>query len=174
MRYLRLINIIKRLVVSIILVTLGTQKQQFTRLLDYIENSKIDDEIIVQAGHTEYKSKKMKIFDFISYDEMKKYVCDADIIITHGGTGSVIDPLKVGKKVIACARKSEYGEHVDDHQKELVNIFSDEGYILKLDENVNLDELINECKAFKPKKYVSNTNKFIRMLRKEIDSELYH
>ena len=53
-----------------ILVTLGTQKEQFTRLLDYIENSSITDEIIVQAGHTKYNSKKMKIFEFIPYEEM--------------------------------------------------------------------------------------------------------
>ena len=48
-----------------ILVTLGTQHQEFTRLLDYIEKSKIKDKIIVQAGYTKYKSKKMKMFDFI-------------------------------------------------------------------------------------------------------------
>ena len=47
-----------------ILVTLGTQKQQFTRLLEYIEKSNINDEIIVQAGFTKFESKKMKIFDF--------------------------------------------------------------------------------------------------------------
>ena len=76
-----------------ILVTLGTQKQQFTRLLDAIENSNIDDEIIVQAGHTKYESKKMKIFDFISYDKMEELVNKADIIITHGGTGSIVEPL---------------------------------------------------------------------------------
>ena len=82
-----------------ILVTLGTQKQQFTRLLDYIEKSSIKDEIIVQAGHTKYESKKMKIFDFISYEEMSKYVNESDIIITHAGTGSITGPLKKGKKV---------------------------------------------------------------------------
>ena len=77
-----------------ILVTLGTQQQQFTRLLDYIENSKIKDEIIVQAGHTKYNSMKMKIFDFIDYDKMNEYVETADLIITHGGTGSITGPLK--------------------------------------------------------------------------------
>ena len=71
-----------------ILVTLGTQKEPFTRLLDYIENSNIDDEIIVQAGHTKYNSKKMKMFDFVSYEEMQKYIDKADLVITHGGTGS--------------------------------------------------------------------------------------
>ena len=50
-----------------ILVTLGTQKQQFTRLLEYIENSNIKEEIIVQAGFTKFNSKKMKI----SYQKAK-------------------------------------------------------------------------------------------------------
>lgn len=153
-----------------ILVTLGTQKQPFTRLLDYIENSNINDEIIVQAGHTKYNSNKMKIFDFINYDEMNKYVDNADLIITHGGTGSIIGPLKKGKKVIACARKKEYLEHVDDHQEQIVDVFADGGYILKLDENVSLPELIKQSKKFKVKKFVSNTDKFIKKLEQEINN----
>lgn len=151
-----------------ILVTLGTQKQQFTRILDYIENSKIKGEIIVQAGHTKYESKKMKIFDFIDYDKMNEYVKKADLIITHGGTGSITGPLKEGKCVIACARKKEYGEHVDDHQEQIVDIFAEEGYILKLDEKTSLDELVKKSKNFKPKKFKSNTDKFIEKLEKKI------
>ena len=108
-----------------ILVTLGTQKEQFTRLLDYIEKSNIKDEIIVQAGHTKYKSKKMKLFDFISYEEINEYINKADVIITHSGTGSVLMPLKKGKKIIVCARLEKYGEHVDNHQKQLTEIFKD-------------------------------------------------
>ena len=153
-----------------ILVTLGTQKQQFTRLLDYIEKANIKDEIIVQAGHTKYKSKKMKIFDFIDYDEMNKYVEKADLIITHGGTGSIIGPLKKGKKVIACARKKDYLEHVDDHQKEIVDVFASGGYILKIDEDSSLSELIKQSKKFKPLKFESNTDNFIKKLEKEINN----
>ena len=152
-----------------ILVTLGTQKQQFTRLLDYIEKSKIKDDIIVQAGHTKYESKKMKIFDFINYDEMSEYVNKSDLIITHGGTGSITGPLKKGKIVIACARKQEYEEHVDNHQEQIVDVFSEDGYILKLDENIRLDELVKKSKTFKVKKFKSNTNNFIEKLEKEIN-----
>lgn len=151
-----------------ILVTLGTQKEQFTRLLDYIENSNIKDKIIVQAGHTKYKSNKMEIFDFIPYDKMDKYIDEADIIITHSGTGSVLTPLKKGKKVIVCARLSKYEEHVDDHQVELLEVFKEEGYVLELSENNNLDEVYQEVKKFKPKKYVSNTENFIKNLKEEI------
>ncbi len=153
-----------------ILVTLGTQKQPFTRLLDYIEKLKIKDEIIVQAGHTKYESKKMKIFDFISYDEMNRLIDKSDLIITHGGTGSIVEPLKKGKKIIACPRLKKYGEHVDDHQQELVGVFVDEGYILSLNENDDLNDKIEESKNFIVKKYVSNTAEFIKKLEENIEN----
>lgn len=153
-----------------ILVTLGTQKQPFTRLLDIIENSKIKDEIIVQSGHTKYDSKKMQIFDFIDYEEMNKLVDKADLIITHGGTGSIVGPLKKNKKVIASPRLKKYGEHVDDHQTQIVEMFSDVGYILKLDENDNIDELVKKIKHKKMVEFISNTDNFIKNLKEEIDN----
>lgn len=151
------------------LVTLGTQHQEFTRLLDYIEKSDLKGEIIVQAGYTKYESKRMKIFDFISYDEMEKYIDKSDLVITHAGTGSIVMPLKKDKKVIACARLSKFGEHVDDHQVELVDVFYSEGYILKIDEDTSLNEVLKNIKNFKPKKFVSNTNRFIENLEQEIN-----
>lgn len=152
-----------------ILVTLGTQKQSFNRLLDMIEKSNINDKIIVQAGYTKYKSKKMKMLDFVNYQEMDKLIKQADLIITHGGTGSIVTAIKQGKKVIACPRLKKYGEHVDDHQKQIVDIFSEVGYILKLDENDNLDELVQKIKTKKMIPFKSNTTNFINNLKKEID-----
>lgn len=153
-----------------ILVTLGTQKQQFTRLLDMIEKSKIKEKIVVQAGHTKYESKKMEIFDFIDYKEMDKLIDKANIIITHGGTGSIVTPLKKEKKVIALPRLAKYGEHVDDHQIQIVDMFSEVGYIMKLNENDNIDELVNKIKNKKMTKFESNTENFISKLKKEIDN----
>ncbi|MCH5166345.1 MAG: hypothetical protein J1F35_00495 [Erysipelotrichales bacterium] len=153
-----------------ILVTLGTQNQKFYRLLDYIEKSSIDDEIIVQAGGSiNYKSKKMKLFKFINYDEMITLIKKADLVITHGGTGSIFLPLQHGKKVIACARLEKYKEHINDHQTEIVSIFAEMGYLLELNEENNLDDLIEQAKTFKPKEYVSNKDNFIKLLQCEID-----
>lgn len=152
-----------------VLVTLGTQKQQFTRLLDYIEESNIEEEIIVQAGHTKYESKKMKIFDFVDYDDMQKYIDNCSLVITHGGTGSILTPLKKGKKVIACARDKKYLEHVDNHQYQIVDTFADAGHILKIDENIKLDDVMKKLEEFNPEPYISNTQEFIDNLKKEID-----
>lgn len=153
-----------------ILVTLGTQTQKFERLLKAIENSRLDDEIIVQAGGSaDFQSKKMKIMKFINYEEMNELIEKADFIITHGGTGSIIMPLQKNKKVIACARLEKYREHINDHQKELVSIFAEEGYILELREADKLDEVLKKLKTWEPKKYISNTENFIKNLKEEID-----
>ncbi len=154
-----------------ILVTLGTQKQQFTRLLDYVENSNLEEEIIVQAGHTKYESKKMKIFDFVNYEDMQKYVDDCSFVITHGGTGSILSPLKKGKKVIACARDKKHLEHVDNHQYQIVDTFAEAGHILKIDESIKLDEVIKKLREFNPNPYISNTDEFISNLKQEIDND---
>lgn len=153
-----------------ILVTLGTQKQPFTRLLETIDKSDINDRIVVQAGYTKFESKKMEIFEFIPYDEMTKLINECDLVITHGGTGSIIMPLKKGKKVIACPRLMKYGEHVDNHQTQIVDVFSEEGYIMAFNENDDLNEIYQKSLKFNPNKYVSNTENFINNIKKEIDS----
>jgi len=153
-----------------ILVTLGTQKQPFYRLLEAIEKLDTDKEIIVQAGGSaDYKSKKMKIFDFIDYDQMEEYIDKADLIITHGGTGSIIMPLQKNKKVIACPRLAKYEEHINDHQTEITSVFDREGHIIEFNDGDDLQELYEKSKTFTSKPYKSNTNKFKENLQKEIN-----
>ena len=152
-----------------IFVILGTQKEPFTRLLDLIEKSHLKQKVIVQAGHTKYKSTKMEIFDFKSPEEIQNLIQKANFIITHAGTGSILTALKNNKKVIACARLKKYGEHVDDHQKELAGAFAKAGYILEINDSANLDNILTKIDSFSPKPYISNTDKFIAKLKQEIE-----
>ena len=80
-----------------IFVTLGTQDKEFTRLLEAIdreiEKGNIKERVVVQAGYTKYESKNMEIFDLISTDEFNKYIKSADLIITHGGAGSILTAI---------------------------------------------------------------------------------
>lgn len=155
-----------------ILVTLGTQFEPFDRLLKEVQKLKTDEKIIVQAGHTKFESDKMEIVDFIPYEKMNELVDEARVIITHGGTGSIVEPLKKGKIIIGCARLEKYGEHVDNHQTELVSIFADQGYILEFKEGDDMNALLKKAESFVPKKYTSNTNVFIEKLENKIDSYL--
>lgn len=157
-----------------ILVTLGTQDKKFNRLLELVQNEidkkNIVEEVIVQAGYTEYKSENMKIFKLISSEEFDKYIEKANIIITHGGVGSILSAIKKGKKVIAVPRLKKYREHTNDHQIQICNKFEQLGYIKVLNEGGNLEKILEEIKNFKPKKYISNTKNIINTLEDYIDN----
>ena len=151
-----------------IFITLGSQKFQFNRLLKAVDEIAVDDEIFAQIGYSDYKPQHYEYKEFLDRDEFERMMSKADIVITHGGTGAIIEAVKKGKKVIAVPRLKKYGEHVDNHQTEIVNVFSEEGYILKLDEDVSIDSLIKVSKTFEPKTFVSNAKRFTEKLEKEI------
>ena len=157
-----------------ILVTLGTQDKIFPRLLDaiqkQIDKGNIKDEVVVQAGNTPYKSNNMKIFDLIDRDEFAELIKKCDLLITHGGVGSIITGLKNNKRIIAAPRLEKYGEHTNDHQLQIIEKFSDSGFILPLYDFDKLDEVIEQANKFKPKKYKSNTNNMINLIENYIDN----
>lgn len=156
-----------------ILVMLGTQKNDFSRLLKEIENcinnGTIQEEVIVQAGSTKYKTEKMQIFDLMAREELDKQKQEASLIITHGGVGSIVGALKMNKKVIAVPRLKQYGEHVNDHQKQIVENFDTQGYIKGVFDIKDLEQAIKEIKNFEPKKFVSNTESIINIVESYID-----
>ena len=158
-----------------ILVTLGTQDKSFERLLKAIdkeiENKKIKEKVIVQAGYTKYKSSNMEIFDYCDPRELDKLMKEADIIITHGGVGSILGALKYNKPVIAAARLAKYKEHVNDHQLQIIKEFVENKHIIELDNFDDLDKKIKEAKKFTPQKYKSNTKNMEKLINDYIDKE---
>lgn len=156
-----------------ILVLLGTQNNSFHRLLekieDLVQNQKIQEEVIVQAGYTKYQTKNMKIIDFMPPEEIDKLEEKADYIITHGGVGSILQCLAKEKKVIAIPRLHKYQEHVNDHQKEMVEFFGQKGYIIGIQGVEELEQALLQIKEFKPKKYQANHEKMLNLIEEFIE-----
>ena len=116
-----------------IFITLGSQKFQFNRLLKEIdrlvENDTIKDEIFAQIGYSDYKPKNYNYKLFLDRNEFSEIMDKCDKVITHGGTGAIIGAIKNDKKVIAVPRLRKFGEHVDDHQLQIIKEFIDMGII---------------------------------------------
>ncbi len=153
-----------------IFVTVGTQDKPFDRLLRYLDEADIKDEVIIQSGFTKYSGNRYEAHDYLDKDLFDRYLKEADVIITHGGVGTIMKALFNKKKVIACARLSKYGEHQNDHQIQIIKALKDQGYILELNENNKLNDLLEEMKAFKVPELKSNRDNFIRRLSDYIDS----
>ena len=149
-----------------IFITVGTQKFQFNRLLKeidrLIEEEKITEEVFAQIGYSDYKPKNYKYKDFIDRDEFEDIIKKCQIIITHGGTGSIIGAVKQRKKVVAVPRLKEFGEHVDNHQIQIVSEFKSIGFIGAAESVEMLGNAITNIDNIDLKEYISNTDNIIR------------
>jgi len=157
----------------LILITLGTQANSFERLLQEVQNliheGYITEKVIVQAGTTKFHSDCMEIFDFIPIEKFNDLIKSCNLLITHGGVGSIISGLNNKKKVIAVPRYKKYGEHVNDHQLEIVENFNDKQFILGIRELSELKDAIEKSKTFQPKQYHSNRQNMIALVESYID-----
>jgi len=156
-----------------IFITLGSQKFQFNRILiavdELLDKKVISDEVFAQIGYSDYRPKNYKFKKFLNYDEFKKMEEKADIILTHGGTGAIIGAIKQGKKVIAVPRLAKYGEHVDNHQIQLIEQFKTQNLIYGLKNCGELKDALNYIKNHDFNIYKSNTNLIIDSIEKFIN-----
>jgi UDP-N-acetylglucosamine transferase subunit ALG13 len=156
-----------------IFITLGSQKFQFNRLLkavdDLIEDGIVTDEVFAQSGYSDYKPKNYIYKRFLNRDEFTECEARADIIITHGGTGSIIGAVKKGKKVIGVPRLAKYGEHVDDHQLQLIAQFKNQNLICGLNDCSELEDGLRYVKTHEFDKYESNTKSIIESIERFIE-----
>ena len=148
-----------------IFITLGSQKLQFDRLLKTIDElvgqGKITEEVFAQTGYSGYKPKNYDSKPFLDRDEFAKATEKADVVITHGGTGAIIGAVKKGKKVIAVPRLAKYGEHVDNHQLQIIKQFKEQNLICGLEDCAQLEEGLEFVKEHTFNSYESNAKTII-------------
>jgi UDP-N-acetylglucosamine transferase subunit ALG13 len=160
--------------IILIFVTVGTHEQGMDRLfmqLDkLIESGHIKDEIFAQIGYADYMPKNYDYRKMIGYDEMDEYVKKSEIVITHGGPGSIFHPLQYNKVPIVVPRDPKFNEHVDDHQilftkrldesSKIIGVYNIEDINSTIS---NYNELSRKCNN-----YSSSKNEFIKKFDKVV------
>lgn len=156
-----------------IFVTVGTHEQPFDRLLKCIDkmvgDGVIKEKVIMQKGYTEYEPKYCESYKLISYEDMKKYIKEARIVITHGGPASFVAPLTIGKIPIVVPRQYKYHEHVNNHQLEFTREVKKRknNILLAEDEEKLIDLILNYENKIKDidREKCSNKEKFNAKLK---------
>jgi len=122
-----------------IFVTAGTiGSDDIIKKVDEIA-PKLNDTVFVTLGRGGYIPKNCK---WVRYTpKITAYFKKANLVITHGGAGTLFECLLLNKRIVAIPQK-----HTDD-QSDIVDKLSEDGYIIKCD---SLDEL---------EKYVKNGRK---------------
>lgn len=129
-------------VLILIFVTVGSRNYPFNRLFEKLdklyEEGILTEKMFAQIGTSTYKPKHFEYKDFISQDEFLEKVNEANIVVSHGASGSIMKALNAGKKVIAVTRLEKYGEHINDHQIQNNEAFAVNNYVIAVYE---MDEL---------------------------------
>lgn len=157
-----------------IFVTVGLHYQGFERLIKKMDEiaTNIKDEVIMQIGHTSYKPKNAKWFTFLEKEEdILDLYKKSNIIIAHGGAGTLLTALTLKKSLIVVPRLKKFNEHIDDQQLELAKALESKNQAFSVYNLERLEEKIECAKSINLTKKRDNKElvNFLRDYLKEIE-----
>ena len=130
-----------------IFVTVGTTAfDSLIKSVDEISNQ-IQEEIVCQIADGKYIPKKCEYFRFKSSLEEEFKI--ANLVICHGGAGTLFKLIGLNKKIIAVPNL----ERKDKHQTDLIRTLSEENYIMPCYELSELKTKILDSKNISLKIY---------------------
>lgn len=154
-----------------IFVTVGSQKFPFDRLIKKVDQmlreGLIQEEVFIQTGTSGY-APACPHQTFCERARFEELLETCDILITHGGAGTMVDAAKRRKKTVAVPRLARYGEHVDDHQLELTEQLHKMNLVYACPDTEDLPEALQAVRGQSPARFPSNTETFIHALDGDI------
>ncbi|NJR40479.1 MAG: glucosyl transferase [Leptolyngbyaceae cyanobacterium CSU_1_4] len=114
-----------------ILVTVGTERYSFNRLMHWVDlllqYRLIQEEVVVQYGSCTVLPSGVKVYQNLKTEQFIDLVHQANFVISHCGEGSLLLLEEMEKSYVLVPRSHKFKEHVDDHQIELAIALSQVG-----------------------------------------------
>ena len=134
-----------------VFVTVGNARQGFSRLLGAVDalcgsGAFGEEPVLVQRGHTGGESlAHCQSVDFLPSDEFERHLDEASLVVCHGGT-TQLSAIRLGKIPIVMPRLKRFGEHINDHQMQLVQALAAEGLVVPAYEPGDLAAAVTEAR----------------------------
>lgn len=126
-----------------ILVTTGTVKgyrSMIERMDELAAGVLSDHEVVAQIANCEYEPRHMAWFRYM--EEVQCLFKAADLIVGHGGTGTTIEALKLGKRFVGVSNPTL----PDDHQREFLETLAEKGRLIHCRDLAELPEKIEQAR----------------------------
>lgn len=100
-------------------------------------------EVLWQTGCSPVDDLDITATPFLPAAELSAALAQADIVVSHAGTGSALAALAAGRFALMSSRLAANGEAGDDHQRELAEELAARGLALHRDpEDITVDDLL--------------------------------
>jgi UDP-N-acetylglucosamine--N-acetylmuramyl-(pentapeptide) pyrophosphoryl-undecaprenol N-acetylglucosamine transferase len=117
-------------------VSLGSHDAPFERLTrmvaDAAEAGVLAAPVVVQAGVTPAAHPALDVREYVDAASHRELVASSEVVVCHGGAGVMSAAIRAGRRPLVLARSAAHGEHVDDHQHELVRKLASLGLVVEL------------------------------------------
>jgi UDP-N-acetylglucosamine transferase subunit ALG13 len=131
----------------LVLVTVGTDAFPFDRLIRWVDSWLAGGaagrvRCIVQHGTAQpaQHADSRALLDFPDFEQL---VAEADVIVTHGGPGTIVLCAEREKRPIVVPRLPEHGEVVDRHQVPFAQRLDVEGDIALVESEQELHAMLD-------------------------------
>ena len=124
-----------------IFVTVGTT--EFDSLVAAADRlaAAIEEEVVIQIGHGTVEPRHALWFRFApSLDE---HYTATDLVITHGGLGTVTEVLLRGLRTVGVSNPDRY----DRHQDQILHAFEDAGHLIWCRDLVDLSTAVARARV---------------------------
>lgn len=136
----------------LVFVTVGTDHHPFDRVVGWVdrwlEQRAGTVRCLLQYG-TSTPPAVAEGVDYLAFDRMMELLEGADVVVTHGGTGSVMLCRKLGRTPVVVPRTHRLGEHVDDHQLPFARRMGDTGDVAVAETEEQFGGLLDEAVAMR-------------------------
>lgn len=144
---------------------------KFDRLVELVAGAKraglLPERIVLQVGDGGLQPEGLpetRCHETLSFGEVQTILQRADIVICHGGTGSLITALRQGCRVIAVPRLFARGEHYDDHQSEITSAFAERGLIECANDADGFAAALGRIRAREPRMATTDPSELLAFL----------
>lgn len=126
-----------------IFVTVGHQLpfNRMIKTVDHWAGMNPGYDVFAQVGETPEIPLNIKYSKNLSPSDFDEKMRNAELIIAHAGTGTIIKALELKKPIFVMPRKASLGETRNDHQVHMANLFLKQGFIHAFGDETELEYL---------------------------------
>lgn len=142
-----------------IFVTVGTT--DFDALVEEMDRiaPSLGEEVVAQIGRGRYKPANLRWFR--TAPSLEPYYRQADLVVSHGGLGTVIEVASMGKPLVALSNPDRYDRHQDD----LLGYMERQGHLLWCRDLARLEADVQRARAMAFRPYVAPPTRIHEVIR---------
>lgn len=157
-----------------IFVTVGNATHSFRRLLvavDVCAESGLfgAERVFAQTGYNPIQLGHCEGRSFLSRSEFRKSLEEASLVISHGGAGTILEMIHLNKVPVVMPRRKRYGEHVNDHQVQLVRAMASQGWIVPVFEPEELAHAFRKARRSSGNRGVLPSSRMLPLIARAIE-----